>query len=355
MLRHALTAAMTVAMLGGVAHAEQAPITWKFGHPAPPASLLPPIWQAGFDWLHASTQGAFTIRQYGGGTLYGVNGGLNALRAGVADFGTCYSNEEARGFELVRTLQLPFAIGPNPWLRANIVQTLAKNELQEEYRARGVYLAHILPTAPLKILSKTPIRTPQDLHGKKVFAMMNAPGAAEALGYTDVRIPFPELYSSLQLGVIDTVIWLDMGFLPYKLYEQAHYYTDLNMAMATVETCYNRQSYDRLPATVKPLLEQAQQQIMAAMVHKSIEVGTQAKATLQANKVEIQTLDATETDAWKSAFSPLRERWFEQCSEAGKDCRALLAKIQQLEQQYGGMDDDTLQKLQLAPATAPAR
>lgn len=348
-------AALAAAPLGTPALADSpTPITWKFGHPAPPASLLPPIWQSGFDWLHGASQGAITIRQYGGGTLYGVSGGLNALRAGVADFGTCYSTEEARGFELVKTLHLPFVVGPNPWLRAYIVRELATRHLQSEYQARGVYLAHVLPTAPMKILSKTPIRTPEDLHGKKVFSIMNAPGAAKALGYTEVKVPFPELYSSLQLGVIDAVIWLDMGILPFKLYEQARYYTDINMGMATVETCYNQRSYDNLPATLKPLMHEAQQHILVEMVRKSIAVGAQAKAALAANGVEILSLSESDTNAWKAAFTTTRETWFEQCQRAGKDCRSLINEIHALEAKHADLDEAGLIKLlHIAAPEAP--
>lgn len=321
------------------------PITWKFGHPAPPASLLPPIWQTGFDWLHDASQGAITVKQYGGGTLYGVTGGLNALRAGVADFGTCYSTEEARGFELIKTLQLPFVVGPNPWMRAYTVHTLATRHLQGEYQARGVYLAHVLPTAPMKILSKTPIRTPADLRGKKIFSIMNAPGAAKSLGYTEVRVPFPELYSSLQLGVIDAVVWLDMGILPFKLYEQARFYTDINIGMATVETCYNQRSYDTLPDTLKPLMREAQQHILIAMVRKSIAVGEQAKSTLTANGVEILSLSESDTNAWKTAFAPTRETWFEQCKQIGKDCKGLVDEIQRLEANHAALDEAGLTTL----------
>lgn len=343
-------AALAAAPLGTpTLAAPPTPITWKFGHPAPPASLLPPIWQVGFDWLHDASQGAITIKQYGGGTLYGVTGGLNALRAGVADFGTCYSTEEARGFELVKTLQLPFVVGPNPWLRGYIVHELATRHLKGEYQARGVYLAHMLPTAPMKILSKTPIRTPNDLRGKKIFSIMNAPGAAKALGYTEVRVPFPELYSSMQLGVIDAVIWLDVGILPFKLFEQARFYTDINIGMATVETCYNQRSYDSLPASLKPLMQEAQQKILVEMVRKSIAVGELAKTTLTANSVEILSLNESDTNAWKAAFTPTRETWFEQCQQAGKDCRSLVNEIHALEATHAGLDEAGLIKL-LQPA-----
>lgn len=323
--------------------------------PPPPASLLPPLWQLGFDWLNQVTQGAITIKQYGGGTLYGVNGGINALRAGIADYGTCYSNEEAHGFELIKTLQLPFVMPAQPWLRARIVAELAATHLQKEYTARGVYLAHILPTQPLKILSKTPIRIPQDLRGKKVFSTMNAPGAAQSLGYSEVRVPFPELYSAFQLGIVDTVIWLDVGIIPYKLYEQARYYTDVSMAITTVETCFNQRSYDSLPTSLKPLMIETQQHIALEVARKTIAFSAQAQQTLQSKGVEILQLNGAERQSWSAAYQPIRENWFTLCAEVGKDCRALVAEIEAKEKHYAALDETALMKLNLLPPTQTAR
>ena len=54
--------------------------SWKFAHPAPPVSNLPPVWQAGFDWLEGAADNKLKIKMYGGGALYGVTGGFKALR-----------------------------------------------------------------------------------------------------------------------------------------------------------------------------------------------------------------------------------------------------------------------------------
>lgn len=321
------------------------PLAWKFAHPAPPASTLPPLWQSGFDWLHTVTDGAITIKQYGGGTLYGVAGGFNAIRAGVADYGTCYTLAEAQGFELLKTLQTPFVAPANPWLRARIVNELAASTFKQEFLRRGVYIGHILPSASLKLLSKTPVRTPADLRGKKVFSLMNAPGAAAALGYTDVQLPFPEIYTALQYGVIDAVIWLDMGIIPFKIYEQAKFYTDLNIATTTVETCFNRNSFDQLPAGLKPVVYELQQRIMLDFVKRSEAFAVTAKTTLRDHGVDIISVPTDAQIAWQQAFAPVTEQWLAQCDEAGKDCRGVIKEVQRLTTKYGDLSDTALMEL----------
>ncbi|WP_156495184.1 hypothetical protein, partial [Oleiphilus sp. HI0128] len=38
---------------------------WKFAHPAPPVSHLPPVWQKGIDWIQRKTNNELQIKMYG--------------------------------------------------------------------------------------------------------------------------------------------------------------------------------------------------------------------------------------------------------------------------------------------------
>ena len=45
---------------------------------------------------------------------------------------------------------------------------------------------------------------------------MTMPSMATRFGYAEVRMPFTEIYTALQQGLIDAVIWIDMGFVPFR-------------------------------------------------------------------------------------------------------------------------------------------
>jgi len=325
--------------------AKPANVQWKFAHPAPPVSLLPPIWQAGFDWFEQVSEGAIQFKMYGGGALYGATGGFKAIRAGIADAGTCYTVAEAKGFELLKTFQLPYVSPENPYLTARIINELAATTLKDEFTRRGVYPAHIFPLRPLTLMSKEAIRTPEDLRGKKVVSYMNTPGAADALGYSEVRLPFTEIYTALQQGVVDAVIWIDMGFIPFKIYEQAKFYTVLNIAPATIDTCLNRKSFDRLDKPVKQLMYDFQQKVGISIVEKAEQFSQKAQGILQSNGVEVIHLNSQQTQQWQKAMAPVRSLWMDDCEKAGKDCRALVSEIDRLKEKYSKLSNDELIRL----------
>ncbi|MCP5207243.1 MAG: TRAP transporter substrate-binding protein DctP [Hahellaceae bacterium] len=322
-----------------------APVEWKFAHPAPPVSLLPPIWQSGFDWLQAVTGNGITFKVYGGSALYGMKGGFRAIRSQVADYGTCYTFAEPRGFELLKTFQLPYVAPENPYQTARIINELMATTLKKEFNARGVYPAHVVPVRPLSLMSKTPVRTPADLRGKKVISFMNTPGAAEAIGFAEVHIPFTEIYTALQQGIVDAVIWVDTGFVPFRIYEQARFYTELKVAPATLETCFNQKSFDRLPVGLKQEVYDFQQKVGISVVKEGEVFAVQAKEILQQNGVEIITLSPEQDKLWRSAFTPVVERWMKSCANVGKDCRALVKEIDQLKEKYAKYSNDELMSL----------
>lgn len=321
------------------------PVNWKFAHPAPPVSHLPPVWQKSFDWLETASNNSIKLKMYGGGSLYGFSGGFKAIRAGVADFGTCYTVAEPKGFELLKTLHVPFVAPTNPFLLSRIVNDLMAEEFNQEFKRRGVYPGHIIPVRPVSLMSKEPIKTPDDLRGKKVVSFLSAPGAAKALGYSEVRVPFPEIYTALQQGIADAVLWIDMGFVPFKIYEQAKFYTEINLAPGTIETCMNRRSFDRLSKDQKQLVADFQQKVGIAVVEQTENFVEKAYKVYAENGVTILTLTAEERNEWKSAFEPVKEQWMASCKKAGKNCQGLVEKVKQLEQKYQALSNEELMKM----------
>jgi len=318
------------------------PVEWKFAHPAPPVSLLPPVWQRGFDWLNAVTAKGISIKQYGGGTLYGVKGGVKAIRAGIADSGTCYSLYESKGFELTNAFSVSTVAPTNPYLTAKIIAELAPKYLAPEFEKRGVHLGHIFPMKPLTLMSKSPVRAPADLKGKKVAAFMRPSNAAKILGYEEVLMPFPEVYTALQQGVIDAVIWSDMGFVPFKIYEQAKYYTDINIASGTIETCINKRSFKKLAKPLKQAVYDTQQKIMLALVEKNVMFAEKALSLYEAKGVEVIKLSSGQRKVWNDAFKQVKQNWLTQCKSSGKDCQGLLSDIERLANKYGDMSDEAI-------------
>ncbi len=323
-----------------------APVKLRFSSPNPAASLVPTIWHRGFEWLTRATGGKLVIEEFHGGTLHAAADGWRAVRTGVTEYAACYTSYEASGFPLHKAIEVPFVTPENPVVATRIIQELAPKYFAREWAGRGVLYGYTAIAGVSDIMSKKPIRKPEDLKGLRVIAQGFSPEASQALGMVTLNIPFPEIYTAMQQGVADAVIWVDPGFVPFKIYELAKYHTALGLTAQHIDTCINRSAYQGLPAELKPAFAHFQQ-MMGHAVSQGIGVDFRAKARdiYRQNGVTMIALSADEKAAWQAALKPVQDKWVAAQKAAGVPADELLADIRRLEAKYRDASVDDIFKL----------
>ncbi len=114
---------------------------------------------------------------------------------------------------------------------------------------KGIMGVALVPYGPAGIVARTPIRTPDDMKGKKVrvnatpieMAMMGA------LGATGVPMPLGEVLPALQQGALDGVQSALTVLVNFKFYDVAKYHTSLNHFIITSLGVVSKKWYDGLP------------------------------------------------------------------------------------------------------------
>jgi TRAP-type C4-dicarboxylate transport system substrate-binding protein len=318
----------------------------KFSHPSPPASLVPPVWRAGLSWQEKATNGKLIFKEYGAGSLHGAKDGFKAVRSHISDYATCFVAHEGRGFPFTKAFELPFVTPSNPLAGVRIVAELAPKYFKPEFENRDVYFGYMVLVGAADIMSRKPIRKLEDMQGLKIIAQGFDPLAAKALGAVIVNIPYPDIYASFQQGIVDAVLWVDPGFVPFKIYELAKYHTTLNISAQHIDTCINQKTFDSLPKDLKQTFYGFQQR-MAYAVAKRVGVDFRAKAMeiYKKNGVEMITLPPEEIDRWKAAMKPVLDQWVDKYEAQGLPARELLADIERLTKKYNSMDGDEIFKL----------
>jgi len=326
---------------------------WRFSHPAPPASVVPPVWQAAFDWMAEHSGGRFTIEQFGAGSLHGPAEGFRAVRGGISEYAACYTSFEPTGFEMTRVFELPFVVPERPLVSVRVAMELARDYYRQEFEAAGVSFAHQILAGLSNIMSATPIRTLDDLQGLRVSAQGFQPEVAEALGFNLVNIPYPELYAAFQQGIIDAVLWVDAGFVPYRIYELAPYYTTLNITTVHIDSCFSPDAFAALPPDLQAAFYEMQQRIAAAITDESTNAfAERAQAAYAEAGVEFIELPEEELQRMRDAVQPVIDDWVARLEAEGKPASQLLADIERLEAHYSQFSDEELRAMILAEPIA---
>ncbi|MFO1271425.1 MAG: TRAP transporter substrate-binding protein DctP [Rubrivivax sp.] len=325
-----------------------APIEFKYSHPSPPASVLVPPLQANLKRIAAASNGKLVIKEYGSGSLFGAKDGFKGVRTGVGEWGVCYPTYEGRSMPLSRVWEQPFVTPSNPMVATRIAQELASKYFVPEFRKQGVAWGMHVAFQPADILSKKPIRRIEDLQGLKVGAQGMSPDVAKALGVALVNLPYPELYTALQQGVIDAVFWVDAGFVPFKLHEVAKFHTALGLTGGGAWTCYNPEAVGKLPADLRQLyLRGLEPFAMVSTKISGVDFSVKAREAYKAAGVEMITLAPAEMQRFRDKLQPVVDAWAEDLEKDKMPAKALLKDIQALTAKYQGLSPEELMKLSI--------
>ena len=324
------------------------PIELKFHHPAPPASIIPPMWQKTFDWLETATNGKLKVKVFGAQTLVGIRDGFKGVAAGISDFGTCYVIFEPRGFEMSKVFSQAFVSSGNPLKDSRMFYELFDTYFKPEWDRRKVAYGSTAPIGVTDIMSVEPIRRMEDLKGKKVIWQGGPPEAAKALGFVTLNVPFPEIYTSFQQGIADAVIWTDAGFVPFKVYEIGKNHTSLRINGGGIDICFNPKMYADLPDDLRTVFLALQQPLGAYVAEQSgIAFHQKALGIYKQNGVEFLQLDAGEREKMIAANQPVLEAWAEEREKDGKAGRALLVEIEKLKAKYANTSNEEMMRIVL--------
>jgi len=126
---------------------------------------------------------------------------------------------------------------------------------------KGIRGATLIVYGPASFLGRTPIRTPDDLRGKKVRVLATPVETAmmAAMGATGVPMTLGEVLPALQQGALDVVESALPVFTIFKYYDVAKFHTNTNHYFITSMGTISKKWFDGLPADIqRAVLEEGQ-------------------------------------------------------------------------------------------------
>jgi TRAP-type C4-dicarboxylate transport system substrate-binding protein len=173
-----------------------------------------------------------------------------------------------------------------------------------------------------RIICTTPIRTMQDLKGKKIQTYgAFVPVVMESIGAVPVSAPLPETYESLQRGVLDCG-YLHQGGMEFrKWHEVARYLIDIDFGAINAYVVFmNKQRFDSLNEASRALIKTAGAEATAKAIADMTAEDAKGRAAMIAAGVTV--VEFQETEALRAAVPDMLGVWTKRMSEAGKGAEA---------------------------------
>jgi len=230
-----------------------------------------------------------------------------------------------------RVFSLPFIWSDNLEANKYVAQhsKAIYEMLADEYEKYDLKLLAALTEGWQIWTANKPLRTPEDMKNFKM-RIMGDPILAEtyrAYGANPIQVPYSDIYSSLQLGMIEGNIQ------PYFAHEEMHFYEVQDYFIEPMEMPFfatvvaNKQFFDSLSKEQQEVIEKTAKdcidyiwEVQAKLNHERLE-----KMLKERPEIQVVKLTEQEREAFKELSGPVIDKYLEMSGETGK---AILEQLQ---------------------------
>ena len=274
-----------------------------------------------------ASNGSLVIKMHPGGELVSGPNTFKRVQDGVADIGESLQGYTSDQFPRTLLIEMPGLAKDNA--TATQMMWRAIELLKPEYDKTRILA--LWSTGPnTVVMRKDPVRTVEDLKGKRVRTPSALLGdVAKALGMSPVSMQIGDVYQAMQTGVIDAVLTGHSALEGFKLGEVSKYYPDYAFGVSPLFLVMNQRSYDRLSAEHRALLDRTAGQklsLVGAGVYDA-EAIRQLDNEVKAGRGEVNKLPDAERRKLEAAIAPLSDKMITDREAAGIPAKRILATM----------------------------
>lgn len=248
-----LAASLALSAIAPAPAAAQQKIKFStFGHAKIP--VVKCAWLGTANSVVAQSGKAIALEAYLGGTAFGnPRKQYDFISRGVMDMSAGVLSYKQGAFPLTGLVNLPFMV--NDSVKASIaLNRVVRAKLADEFK--NIHLMFVGLVSPYQFHLRTPIKSLEDLKGKRIRISGKAATAAlRVFGAQPAPMPITQSYENLQKGVIDGVGSTWTSILAFKLGEVTKFHYEVNFASPTVFMGMSKKAYAKLPAAAQKAVD----------------------------------------------------------------------------------------------------
>jgi len=226
---------------------------------------------------------------------------LEAVETGIIDIGMFCICHEGQKLALHNfSYYLPF--GPaDPVISLKATRKVYDTvpELNQVFAKHGQALLGLVPFEPYDFVAKNPITKASDVKGRKVGAAgPNAFWVAD-VGALPVSVGGPDMYTSFQTGLIDSMVIFPSVMDTLKLHEVAPYLVNTSFgSMSVAGLTVNNRRMNRLPKEVSAIIVEVGREMENRAGTFTKELVEKSTKTLESKGVKVVSVSPEERKVW---------------------------------------------------------
>ncbi len=330
-MKTAISLAAALAVLASGAARAAEPITLKLGFPPPSVShfyggtLVP--WSKK---IEAATNGALKIQIFPGGTLASHRNGYDRMLNGVADIVFGLHGMMGKTFQKTTVTALPGFPATGPQCTEALWHLYESGVIADEYAKTHPLGFSCFP--PTSVVAHKPVKSLDDVQGLKISVASRIYGQeVEILGGAPITLATPEIYQSMQRGLVDGAMVGMAAVAAYKLTDVASYYFDAPFGQTTEYLLMNKQSYAKLPADLRKVVDSTTGLAMSESLGQSaLEETKMGLDHVEAKHQTMITMGDAELAKLRRVMKPVVDQWLKVTPDGAHVIEAYRAELAKL-------------------------
>lgn len=267
------------------------------------ASLAPAgsIWIERFEnfakEVGQKTGGEVGFRVYPGGVMGDDQSMYRKMRVGQLHGGGFTMSGISTVVPDFRVMSIPFLF--KSYEEVDHVKAGLLPTFKERFREMGLELVAMTEVGFIYAMSTRPISTFEELKDSKNWGPSGDPISEvyfSALGISPVQLTIPDVLSSLQSGLIETVYNSLYGSIVLQWFTKARYVADIPYGYAYGAFALDEGKFAKLPDTHKKAIEEAAAITFPVLLEKTRESNTESRRVLEERGIEFLKVDRKTAD-----------------------------------------------------------
>ncbi len=300
--RHSLFLAGVLTLAAGIlAPAQaQAPVTVKMATLVPENSSWFLVLKEVADKWNKLSGGKVRVLLYPGGRQGDDPDVVRKMNLGTLNAGVLTSAGIAEIDRGVYALSIPMAF--HDYDEAYAVLEKMRPKLESAMEAKGYVVLNWADGGWNHFFAKSPITVPDDMKKMKMFSWAGDPKTTEVwkkLGYDPRPAPSTELTTGLQTGLFETFLAPPQVSVITRYYEHAKFMTDLDWQLLIGATVIRKETWERIPAELRPQLLQVAQDAGTKLRQSIRSGGPRDIEAMKKAGLTVVPVDAKARDIWR--------------------------------------------------------
>ncbi|MGH8530952.1 MAG: TRAP transporter substrate-binding protein DctP [Nevskiales bacterium] len=277
--------------------AEAPAATLKIATIAPEGTSWMKELRTGATEIEKRTAGRVKLKFFPGGVMGNDKSVLRKIRAGQLQGGALASTGLTDLYKDAQLYSLPMLF--HSYEEVDYVRARMDQTLQAGLEEAGLVPLGISEGGFTYLMAQSSISEVEELKGKKVWVPEGDPvsqAALEYAGVTPVPLPFADVYTALQTGLLDTVFSVPTGAIAFQWYTKLKSLVDMPVTYVLGVLAIDKRSFQALDPADQAVMREVIENTFTRLNKINRDDNQKALAALKKQGIEINTLDAAEEE-----------------------------------------------------------